>query len=54
MEDLMEQANEVQETLGRSYNLPDDIDEDDLEAGKKLFKHYSIKFIRMLKRDFEL
>lgn len=30
----MEQANEVQETLGRSYNLPDDIDEDDLEAGK--------------------
>ncbi|CAO3637469.1 unnamed protein product [Mucor fragilis] len=32
MEDLMEQANEVQETLGRSYNLPDDIDEDDLEA----------------------
>ncbi|KAI9269603.1 Snf7 family [Helicostylum pulchrum] len=32
MEDLMEQANEVQETLGRSYNLPDDIDEEDLEA----------------------
>ncbi|KAI8974112.1 Snf7-domain-containing protein [Pilobolus umbonatus] len=32
MEDLMEQANEVQETLGRSYNLPDDIDEADLEA----------------------
>lgn len=30
----MEQANEVQETLGRSYNLPDDIDEDDLEAGE--------------------
>ncbi|KAI9254249.1 Snf7 family [Sporodiniella umbellata] len=32
MEDLMEQANEVQETLGRSYNLPDDVDVDDLEA----------------------
>jgi len=32
MEDLMEQANEVQESLGRSYNLPDDIDEADLEA----------------------
>lgn len=30
----MEQANEVQESLGRSYNLPDDIDEADLEAGK--------------------
>ncbi|CAO3638386.1 unnamed protein product [Cunninghamella blakesleeana] len=35
MEDLLSQANEVQETLGRSYNLPDDIDEDDLEAGKR-------------------
>lgn len=34
MEDLMELSNEVQETLGRTYNLPDDIDEDDLEAGK--------------------
>ncbi|KAI8381512.1 Snf7 family [Radiomyces spectabilis] len=33
MEDLLEQANEVQETLGRSYNLPDDVDEEDLEAG---------------------
>ncbi|OZJ04274.1 hypothetical protein BZG36_02568 [Bifiguratus adelaidae] len=32
MEDLMEQANDVQEALGRSYNLPDDIDEEDLEA----------------------
>lgn len=33
MEDLMEAANEVQETIGRSYGLPDDIDEADLEAG---------------------
>ena len=32
MEDLLEQANEVQETLGRSYALGDDIDEEDLEA----------------------
>ncbi|KAI7867403.1 Snf7 family [Spinellus fusiger] len=32
MEDLMEAANEVQESLGRTYNLPDDIDEDDLAA----------------------
>ncbi|SAM00215.1 hypothetical protein [Absidia glauca] len=36
MEDLLAQAGEVQETLGRSYNLPDDIDEDDLEAGMDL------------------
>jgi charged multivesicular body protein 5 len=32
MEDLMEAANEVQETLGRTYGVPDDIDEADLEA----------------------
>lgn len=32
MADLMEQANEVQEVMGRSYNLPDDVDEQDLEA----------------------
>ncbi|KAH6563590.1 hypothetical protein BASA50_001627 [Batrachochytrium salamandrivorans] len=32
MEDLLEQANEIQETIGRSYGLPDDVDEDDLEA----------------------
>ena len=32
MEDLMEQANEVQEALGRTYGLPEDVDEADLEA----------------------
>ncbi|RKO84421.1 Snf7-domain-containing protein [Blyttiomyces helicus] len=32
MEDLMEQANDIQETLGRSYGLPEDLDEADLEA----------------------
>ncbi|EGF79497.1 hypothetical protein BATDEDRAFT_12280 [Batrachochytrium dendrobatidis JAM81] len=32
MEDLLEQANEIQETIGRSYGLPDDVDEADLEA----------------------
>lgn len=32
MEDMMEDANEVQEALSRSYGTPD-IDEDDLEAG---------------------
>ncbi|KAL8551836.1 hypothetical protein ACS0TY_000768 [Phlomoides rotata] len=30
MMDLMDVSNEIQETLGRSYNVPDDIDEDDL------------------------
>jgi len=32
MEDLLEQANDIQETLGRTYGVPEDIDEDDLEA----------------------
>jgi len=32
MEDLLEQANEIQESLGRSYAVPDEIDEADLQA----------------------
>ncbi|KAI8799220.1 Snf7 family [Cladochytrium replicatum] len=32
MEDLLEQANEVQEAIGRTYGLPDDVDEEDLAA----------------------
>lgn len=32
LEDMMEEANEVQESLSRSYGTPD-IDEEDLEAG---------------------
>ena len=32
LEDMLEQANEVQEALGRSYGTPD-VDEDELEAG---------------------
>ena len=35
MEDLLEQANEIQETLGRSYAVPDEIDEADLQAGEQ-------------------
>lgn len=30
---MMEDANDIQEALGRSYGTPD-IDEDDLEAGQ--------------------
>jgi hypothetical protein len=33
MEDLIEQANEIQETMGRRYGVPDEVDEADLEAG---------------------
>lgn len=38
MEDLLEQANEIQESLGRSYAVPDEIDEAELEAGKSLYE----------------
>jgi charged multivesicular body protein 5 len=34
MEDLLEQANEIQETMARSYAVPDEIDEDELQAGE--------------------
>lgn len=34
MEDLMEQANEIQESMNRNYAVPDDLDEADLEAGE--------------------
>jgi len=33
MMDLMDMSSEIQETLGRSYAVPDDIDEDDLMGG---------------------
>ncbi|EMD40927.1 hypothetical protein CERSUDRAFT_80580 [Gelatoporia subvermispora B] len=32
MEDLLEQANEIQESLARSYAVPDELDEADLQA----------------------
>jgi charged multivesicular body protein 5 len=32
MEDMIEQANEIQESLGRSYGVPDEVDEMDLQA----------------------
>ncbi|BGP14864.1 hypothetical protein JCM10213_003780 [Rhodosporidiobolus nylandii] len=32
MEDLIDQANEVQETMSRTYGVPDEVDEADLEA----------------------
>lgn len=34
MMDLMDVSTEIQESLGRSYSVPDDIDEDDLMGGK--------------------
>lgn len=40
LEDMMDEANDVQEALSRSYGTPD-IDEDDLEAGT--LEHWPIK-----------
>jgi hypothetical protein len=37
MMDLMDVSNEIQETLGRSYNVPDDIDEEELMGGMPQF-----------------
>lgn len=34
MMDMMDVSNEIQETLGRSYNVPEDIDEEELMGGK--------------------
>lgn len=33
LEDMMEDANEIQEAMSRSYGTPE-IDDDDLEAGE--------------------
>ncbi|GFS41496.1 SNF7 family protein [Actinidia rufa] len=35
MMDLMDVSNEIQESLGRNYNVPDDIDEEDLMGAQK-------------------
>jgi len=34
MLDLVDMSNEIQETLGRSYSVPEDIDEEDLMGGE--------------------
>lgn len=31
---MLEQTNEVMDVLGRPYGVPEDVDEDDLEAGE--------------------
>lgn len=33
MMELMDVSTEIQESLGRSYNVPDDIDEEELMGG---------------------
>lgn len=50
MEDMLDQANEIQESLGRSYAVPDEIDEADLEAGR--FSDQSIACITRKRYSF--
>lgn len=45
MMDLMDVSHEIQETLGRSYSVPDDIDEDELMGGK-LFIYVKVSSMR--------
>lgn len=35
MEELLESANEIQETMSRTYGVPDELDENDLQAGER-------------------
>ncbi len=37
MMDLVDYSSEIQETLGRSYNVPDDLDEEELMGGESSF-----------------
>ena len=48
LQDMLEQANEVQEMLGRSYGLPEDIDEADLDAGTALPPRRSVDAISQM------
>jgi charged multivesicular body protein 5 len=47
MEELLEQANEIQESLGRSYEVPDELDEADLEAGK-FFSRWHLPSLKVI------
>jgi len=48
MEDMLDQANEVQEALGRTYGMPE-MDDADLDAGSYIsFLIYYIIFITYL------
>jgi hypothetical protein len=44
MMDLVDYSSEIQETLGRSYNVPDDLDEEELMGGESAFSTSSSAF----------
>ena len=47
----MEQANEIQESLAKSYAVPDEIDEADLEAGMYFHAAVIVLTITLLELD---
>ena len=44
MADMLDIANEIQDSLGRTYGMPDDIDEADLDAGLLSIKLCAVHF----------
>ena len=40
MADLMDMSSEIQDALGRSYGVPDEIDDEELMVTQTLFKLY--------------
>ncbi|KAF4354068.1 hypothetical protein F8388_002468 [Cannabis sativa] len=54
MMDLMDVSSEIQDTLGRSYSVPDDIDEDELLGaaidfpGKQICRDYAVAVLKQL------
>ena len=54
MEDMIEQANEVQATLGRSYGVPDEIDEDELQAELDALYVYALMWDISILRYFSV
>ena len=50
MMDLMDVSTEIQESLGRSYNVPDYIDEDELLGGKAIIVQFCNLFKCSLNR----
>ena len=58
MEDMMLEANEIQEVMSRSYGINDDIDEAELEAEFDALGNFPtvgfIGFLKLLKREIDL
>jgi hypothetical protein len=52
MQDLLDTNNDIQDILGRSYALPNDVDEDDLDAGMPSHPSYHFSHPRTSHANF--